>query len=103
MQVSTNGLISFRDPFSSHRVMTFSPSFKLFQDAIVAPFWLDLDPETSGSVFARSTRDQHILNQTVELVAESNSEFGSFRPTLVVIVTWAGVALYNHETIQVRL
>lgn len=102
MQVSTNGLISFESIFNNdYLVEDFSASFTSFHDTIVAPYWKDLNPEVAGSVFARTTMDAHLMNQTARLIADSNSEFSSFQPTLAVIATWERVALHHDQTMQV--
>lgn len=86
--MSTNGLISFRNPFRSFNPQNFSTSFSAFLDPIIAPFWADLDTRIFGAILYRSTNDPVILNRTMEMITDINSNFSSYQPTLVVIVTW---------------
>ncbi len=95
MQVSTNGLLSFRSAFSSFEVESFTPSFSSFLDPIVAPAWIDLNPRASGSVFYRSTDDPLILNRIVGMITSIDSNFSSYQPTLAFIATWENVPLFD--------
>jgi len=89
--VSTNGLISFRSPFNSPKSQTFTQTFSVFLDPIIAPSWADLIANPRGSVFFRSTDDPAILNRIKEMITSANSNFSSYEPTLAVIVTWSEI------------
>ena len=85
MQVSTNGVLSFRNPF-----LDFSPDlFPLTDDILIAPFWDDSDSSLAGQVFHRFTDDELVLE---EISANITKGFGEeFNPVLAFIVTWDGL------------
>ena len=90
--MSTNGLVSFKHPFDSYSATEFA-YFGEFHDTLIAPFWIDLNPLVSGSVYFRIAHDAPTINQVSDLIADSNTEFGSFHPRVVVVVTWDQVAI----------
>ena len=92
VQVSTNGLISFRNPFFSHSE-PFTQSFIQFDDPIIAPLWgFFTNFEVSGSnVFSRVTNSQETLEMVATQLRTVNQDFKDYNPTLAVIVTWDGL------------
>ena len=91
IQVNTNGILSFRSPFTSYVPRQFPlTSFNV----LIAPFWDDIDIRNMmGNIFFRFTVDPALLNQ-VGLI--SSEVFGSeMDPLLLFIVTWDAVAGYN--------
>ena len=104
MQVSTNGLISFRNSFSSFRSKSFSESFTDFNDPIIAPFWTNLVPEDSvGSIYYRTTNDSVILDRLVNITTGFNPNFSNYQPSLAIIVTWENISLSIERSIQVSI
>ena len=93
--MSTKGLISFRNPFSSNDPETFTQSFTQFDDPIIAPLWGDFfNFEGSGSnMFSRVTNSQETLEMVATQLRTVNQNFTDYNPTLAVIVTWELVIL----------
>lgn len=52
-----------------------------------------MNPSKSGSVYFRIRDDAPTISEASELIADSNSEFSSFVPQVVAIVTWDQVAI----------
>ncbi len=87
MQMSTNGLISFNDPFLSHIVMPFPRSSAPLLP-LIAPLWSDFNFRETGTLYYRVTNDSTILNRISQEIEILNSDFTSYQPTQAVIVTW---------------
>ena len=98
--MSTNGLISFRNPFSSFSPEPFTQSFAQFNDPIIAPLWGDFTNfEVSGSnVFSRVTNSQETLEMVATQLRTVNQDFTDYNPSLAVIVTWDGLRGYISTT-----
>ena len=104
MQVSTNGLISFRNPFSSYNPISFSRNFTNFRDPIIAPFWAYLISEDSvSSIYYRTTNDSAILDRIVNIITGFNQNFSDYQPSLAIIVTWEDVLLISERPLQVSI
>lgn len=82
LQVSTNGVLSFRDSF-----LDFVPeSFPIPTNVLIAPFWDDSDNTLGGQVFYRFTDNQEILDV---ISTRINGAFPvNFNPLTAFIVTW---------------
>ena len=100
MQVNTNGVVSFGEPFSAH----FSLSLPLSSSSgipLVLPFWRDVDISCTGSgeIFYRLASDVNTLQRARLLVNEYVPEF---YPTSVFVATWHRVHQYqcHHSTLR---
>ena len=82
-KVSTNGLVSFENEFTSHLVTAFPRTVSPFVP-IVAPFWADFNFRKAGSIYYRATSDNFTLNLLSDIILY----FKGYSPTLSVIVTW---------------
>ncbi len=96
MQISSNGLITFRIPFSNFRREKFSDGFSLFQDAIIAPLWTDLILEESARLYYRVSRNPSDLDVIASLIANATLD-DSYLPILAVVVTWENVPLFRNK------
>ncbi len=85
--MSTNGLLSFNEEFSSHIVMPFPRSSAPLLP-LIAPLWSDFNFRETGTLYYRVTDDNKILNRISREIAILNSDFTSYQPTQAVIVTW---------------
>jgi len=101
LQVSTNGLISFQSPYSSHIPNQFTSTFGNI--VIVAPFWADFNPSANGAVFYRTTSEELVLNQAAEMITSIDKNFSSYHPTLAIVATWYRVPLFGGGSNRVRL
>ena len=86
--MSTNGLISFRNPFSSLSPEPFTQSFTQFDDPIIAPLWGNFYNFFGSNVFSRVTNSQETLEMVATQLRTVNQDFTDYNPTLAVIVTW---------------
>ncbi len=98
--MSSNGIISFRNPFDEFYETGFPDV--TFRHSLIAPLWIDLNPVLNGCIYYRATNESDVLNQASSLIAGSNPEFGGFQPTLAVIVTWDRVPVHANTSIIVR-
>ena len=90
LQVSTNGVLSFRKSFTSH-----SPkAFPIENDVlIIAPLWADSDNRKGGQVYYRVSDEQSLLRRiavNVNRVFEVN-----FSPTQAFVATWNGMPQFG--------
>ena len=94
-QVNTNGILSFRAPFTS-----FSPHpFPLGELPLIAPFWDDVDITVGGEILYRETQDPKLLQQfTQELI--NTTGISSYQPTYLFIATWVDVPPFYSETVK---
>ena len=86
LQVNTNGVLSFRNPF-----FNFVPNpFPLnTNNVLIAPFWDDFDLRLGGQILFRETNDESLLDTVGALINEIF--MWEFTPTLLFIATWDGV------------
>ena len=99
LQVSSNGLISFRAGYSSFRPREFTREFDFFQFPIIAPLWADFDTRTSGSIFYRVTDDPQILQKIISAVTEINSIYSSYSPQLAFVATWERITPFSDSQV----
>ena len=83
-QVSSNGLVSFGNPFNSSSPQTFPISMQ-----VVAPYWDDIDLRTKGSVRFGIITDTHA---TLSCLPGLTSEFISSREGIPFQSSWVLVA-----------
>ena len=81
MQVSTNGVVSFGDPFTD-------PPFPLLSTSVIliAPFWDDYNVEIGGQILFRLSDNQTLFNQVGSIINDT-LEY-DFTPMMLFIVTW---------------
>ena len=91
MQVSTNGIISFRSKFSNFLISTF-PSSTV---PLIAPLWADFDFRSRGNVFYRMADDETTLVRARESIVGANANFTEYYPSFCVIVTWSEATLFS--------
>lgn len=85
LQVSTNGLLSFRFPFTDFTPEVF-PLCRFQAIQVIAPFWDDSDVRNGGQVYHRFSTDQQLLDQISVNISDA---FGSeFSPMVAFIATW---------------
>ena len=84
MQVGTNGVLSFRAPFTEFTPVPFPLQF--VNNTLIAPFWDDSDSSSGGQVLYRFTSDEAILD---EISANVSDVFAvNFTPVSAFIATW---------------
>ncbi len=83
MQVNSNGVLSFRNPFSS----SYSMSFPIEGDILIAPFW---DNIQSGEIYYRFTDNETLLDEVATCINDAFD--GTFSPDFLFIATWNQVA-----------
>lgn len=90
-QVNTNGVLSFRSPFTQ-----FSPQrFPLCCTPLIAPFWDDVNIRRFGNIFYRQTTNATLLQRARNRLQESFPSTGNFTPTFLFIATWDRVAEFG--------
>ena len=89
--MNANGVLSLGgEPFTSVSQDFFPLSSR---DAIIAPFWFDLDSTRGGSISYRQSSDTELLQRMSSLVQGVNDgELVDFHPTQLFIATWYQVA-----------
>ncbi len=100
-QVSTNGLISFRNECSSFSSSPFSSYSPGFFRPLIAPLWTDFDPSRSGFIYYRTTNDSLVLERICNVLFEKNDTFVDYAPSLAFIVTWDKIPLFHDESLIV--
>ena len=69
----------------------FTREFTAFLNPIVAPLWADFDATVQGSIYYRAINDSFVLEQIVELITNSSSDYASFKPKQAFIATWEDI------------
>ena len=100
LQVSSNGLISVRGPFSNFVSREFTRQF-MFSNPIIAPLWTDFDSSRQGSIYYRASNNSSVLEQIVKLIANSSSNYANFKPKEAFIATWEDIIPYELFTVVV--
>ena len=98
--MSTNGLISFKEKFTSHIAMEFprtSPPLL----PLIAPLWADFNFREAGSIYYRVTNDSDTLKKITLDISNQNSDFVAYTPTLAVVMTWFEARLFQFEDFRV--
>ena len=90
MQVSTNGVLSFRASFTDFESRPFPLSTS---DVLIAPFWDDSDIRNGGEVLFRLSDNEALLNQVGSTISDSID--GDFIPGLLFIATWNRIPEYD--------
>ena len=91
LQVGTNGLISFDDPYNSFFNSPF-PGFVSFR-YLVAPYWDDVDTRGgNGQIYYEVHESGHYLNQVSSFINAVRPS--GFQGTWMVIVTYEEVHPY---------
>ena len=85
IQVSSNGILSFRDEFTEFRVS----AFPIDSVPLIAPLWGDYDFRQRGSISFRVASDEATLSRVTRIV-----NFSDFSPTLCVIITWNDASIF---------
>lgn len=85
-QASTNGVVSFREPFTSYMPETL-PRISMFLP-LLAVLWTDFDFSASGSVYHRQADDPETLSQVRTMITDVNPGLSDYQPTLAVLITW---------------
>ena len=83
MQVSTNGVLSFRASFTDFISRPFPLSTS---DVLIAPFWDDSNVLNGGQVLFRLSDNETLLNQVGSTINDALD--GDFTPGLLLIATW---------------
>lgn len=84
IQVNTNGILSFRFPFSS----SFARSFPFFSSPLISPYWDNFDLRRGGNLFYRQTSNITLLQRVRDQIEESISSASNFIPITIFIATW---------------
>ena len=95
LQVSTNGVLSFRLSFLDFS----SRPFPLSTDVLIAPFWDDSDVRQGGQVLYRLSDNGTLLNQVEFTINDTLG--GDFSPQLLFIATWIRIPEFNNDRSRV--
>jgi len=85
MQISINGILTFRNTLSSFFSSypdNFPSSFYL---PAIAPLWA---VAKSGKIFCRQANDSATINRVAAMITDINPGLRDYQPQLVVIITW---------------
>ena len=85
MQVSTNGVLSFRNSFTNF----ISRPFPRSTNVLIAPFWDDSDVRNGGQVLFRLSDNDALLNQVGSTINDALDD--DFSPGLLFIATWSRI------------
>ena len=95
LQIGTNGVISFQQPFT-HPVPYIFPSELTFISSafLLAPFWSDVDISIYGSIFyeVHSGANSSLISQVSSFI--SNHTGNDFIGTWMLVVQWDQVHEY---------
>ncbi len=92
-QVNSNGVLSFRNSFTSPTPQPFPLGTN---DIIIAPFWAGINYVDSGTVYFRFSTDPDIISEIQSVVLTS---FGTeYVPSLLFIATWNFVVDRNAQS-----
>ena len=83
MQVTTEGVISFRDPISDYNSRPFPLSSS---EILIAPFWDISSIQFFGQVLFRLSSNQTLLNEVGSTIHDDD-----FTPKKLLIATWNGI------------
>ena len=92
MQVNTNGILSFRLPFTEVGPQIFPLNNFI---PLIVPFWDDVDIGRFGNIFYRQTNNTTLLQRAHDQLQELFPSSGNFTPTTLFIATWDRVALFG--------
>lgn len=95
MQVSSNGFLSFGEPYD---VPTFSGGNfdTVLSPPIIAPFWDDINILNGGAIYHRQILDSDpVFDLLQQAIFFQYPELGTFYPSLVFVATWDHVAAYE--------
>ena len=92
LQVNTNGILSFRFPFTESTPHMFPCPDNI---PLIAPFWDNVDIERFGNISYRETTDNTLLQKAHAQLQEFFPSSGSFAPTTLFIATWDQVAAFE--------
>ena len=95
MQITSNGVLSFRHSFPDFTPEPFPLEFSSNSniEVLISPFWDDTNYGQGGSVLYRFTTSPNILE---EIGTNITNAFGiNFDPVIVFIVTWDRLPEYQ--------
>lgn len=96
LQVNTNGILSFRNSFTSPLQQQ---TFPLGSGVLIAPFWDNIDILIAGQILYRFSNNITLLEE----VGSSINDGSGFSPSLLFIATWDRVAMNdepNEDMVQ---
>jgi len=101
VQVNTNGILSFRQPFSS----SFIRQFPLPTVPLIAPYWENFDLRRGGNIFYRQTSNTTLLQRVQNQLQELFPSADDFSPTRLFIATWEQVPefLRNFDSVGISV
>ena len=97
--MNTNGVISFRYPFTSS-FTTSLPLSGTYQ--IIAPYWADVDTRGTGQIFYRQSIDPDLLARASSEIQAAYPLSQNVTVTNLFITTWDAVGYYYRETDKVN-
>ena len=104
IQVGTNGIISFQQPFTHHIPSLFPSELTFISSAyLLAPFWSDVDIGIYGSIFyeVHNNSNSLLISQVNRFL--SNYTETDFNGTWMLVVQWDEVHQFpGFLTIPVR-
>ena len=92
LQVSTNGVLSFRNSFTNF----LSRPFPRSTNVLIAPFWDDSDVQNGGQVLFRLSDNETLLNQVGTTINDALDD-DLFYPAFLFIATWNRIPEFNRD------
>lgn len=99
LYLSINGVFQLcSSPRDKFKLYPYPSKFPVRNQAIIAPFWADINTNFDGEVFFRETTDQNFLTRLGCDVSQSFSTFANYKPSWAFIATWVGVGAHGYST-----
>lgn len=96
MQVSSNGILSFREEFSD----CCPRDFPQFSVPLIALFWHDINIIAGGNIYYRQTADPELIDISRKLLLIFDITPPNYAPINLLIVTWERVAPFSDGAIS---
>ena len=93
--VNINGAVSFNKPIDKY-----TPTCAALSDdeAMISPFWADVDLRVRGQVFFRQTRDAAVLTKAHEDILKAFPDIGTTDAMKwAMVVSWVNVPFYDDQ------
>ena len=88
LQVNTNGVLSFDQPFQDPHPQPFP--FNSIKK--ISPLWANIDTSRNGHIYYRTTTDVTLLRRARFRLQDIFPSAGGFSPRYLLIATWDGVS-----------
>ena len=97
-QINENGVISFGSSYNVHTPLSLP---LIGGQAIIAPYWADVDIRGTGQVFYRQTTDPSLLARATSEIRAAFPRSQNVTITNLLVTTWSKVGYYFQKTDKV--